>query len=185
MPVIRTSIPGLFVVRWQAIEDQRGFFKQSYQANELTEVLGREPSLRQGNHSRSHAGVLRGFHTELWDKLVYVVRGTALCVVADVRPESPSFARTERFLLGDSPGEYLRLFVSRGLSNAFYCFSETDYINDVSAEFSPEHRSGVAWNDPTLAVEWPTKSPLLSNRDASQPTLKGLFPDHSLFQSPL
>lgn len=176
MPVSKTSIPGLLVIRWRKLEDRRGFFKHSYQVTELAEALGREPCLRQGNHSRSQAGVLRGFHTEPWDKLIYVVRGTALCVVADVRPDSASFARTERFTLGDPPGEHLRLFVSRGLSNAFYCFSETDYVNDVSAEFDPTNRRGVAWNDPTLAVEWPTSDPILSDADANQPTLQSLFP---------
>ena len=150
MPVERTSITGLFVVRWPVYEDSRGFFKQSYHASELRAVLGRNPQLQQGNHSRSHAGVLRGFHLEPWDKLLYVVRGTAICAVADPRPDSPTFGQHAKFLLGDAPGERLRLFVSQGLANAFYCYTETDYINDVSEEFNPKTRIGVAWNDPRL-----------------------------------
>jgi len=182
MPVLPTSIAGLFVVRWPLREDSRGFFKHSYQAGELAEALGRAPVLAQGNHSRSRAGVLRGFHTEPWDKLVYVPRGTAMFVAADVRPESPTFGRSESFMLGDAPGEYARVFVAQGLSNAFYCFSETDYLNDVSAPFDPANRSGVAWNDPTLAVDWPTRTPILSETDAAQPFLSALFPDHPIFR---
>jgi dTDP-4-dehydrorhamnose 3,5-epimerase len=181
MSVAATSISGLFVVRWPILEDKRGFFKQSYQAGELAEALGRPPRLAQGNHSRSHAGVLRGFHTEPWDKLVYVPRGTVMFVAADVRPESPTFGKTESFLLGDAPGEYARVFVAEGLSNAFYCHTETDYLNDVSAAFDPRNRSGVAWNDPTLAVAWPTDHPVLSMNDALQPSLRELFPDHRIF----
>jgi dTDP-4-dehydrorhamnose 3,5-epimerase len=109
------------------------------------------------------------------------VRGTATCVVADVRRDSPTFGKHAKFLLGDAPGEYLRLFVSQGLANAFYCHTETDYINDVSEEFNPKTRSGVAWNDPTLAVDWPTATPILSQADSAQPTLRSLFPDHRLF----
>ena len=180
MPVAPTSIPGLYRLSWTEIEDERGFFRQTYQAKELAQALGREPQLRQGNHSRSRARVLRGFHLEAWDKLIYVARGLATCVVADVRPNSPSFGRTERFLLGDRPGQRDRLFISRGLANAFYCHFETDYLNDVSEEFHPEGRMGVAWNDPHLNVAWPDTDPILSELDRRQPTLAALFPDHPL-----
>ena len=118
MPVEETAIAGLLVVRWDTHGDDRGFFRQTYQVAELTEALGREPVLRQGNHSRSQAGVLRGFHAEPWDKLVYVVRGTAFCAIADIRPASSTFGEVETFTLGDAPGERLRLFVSAGLANA-------------------------------------------------------------------
>lgn len=182
MSVVPTSISGLFVVRWPILKDERGFFKHSYQAGELAEALGRQPKLAQGNHSRSHAGVLRGFHTEPWDKLIYVPRGTVMFVAADARPESPTFGKTESFLLGDAPGEYARVFVAQGLSNAFYCYTEADYLNDVSAEFDPANRYGIAWNDPTLAVDWPTQRPILSETDAAQPLLSALFPDHPIFR---
>lgn len=182
MPIQETPIAGFLIIRWPLFEDKRGFFKQSYQTSELEESLGRRPELNQGNHSRSQARVLRGFHMEPWDKLIYVVRGTALCVVADTRPDSPTFGKWESIRLGDKPGEHARLFVSQGLSNAFYCFSEADYINDVSANFTPEGRRGVVWNDPTLAVDWPDKEPVLSETDRALPTLKSLFPGHARFQ---
>lgn len=183
MPVAKTSIAGLFVVSWRMIEDARGFFRQTYQHEELSAAIGRDLRMRQGNHSRSAARVLRGFHTEPWDKLVYVVRGWATCVVADVRPDSPTFGRTERFLLGDAPGRLDRLFISRGLSNAYYCHSQVDYLNDVSEEFGSANRSGIAWNDPDLNVPWGDVDPILSDADRNQPTLRSLFPAHPLFQA--
>lgn len=176
MPVRGTSISGLFVVSWNLVTDERGFFRQHYQHGEISDAIGRELRMRQGNHSRSAARVLRGFHTEPWDKLIYVVRGLATCVVADVRPDSPSFGKTESFLLGDEPGSRDRVFISQGLANAFYCHQETDYLNDVSEEFDPNNRGGVRWDDPTLAVDWPDKDPILSNADRKQPLLKELFP---------
>ncbi|MFT4195315.1 dTDP-4-dehydrorhamnose 3,5-epimerase family protein [Ottowia sp.] len=178
MPVQTTPIDGLLVVTWDTVRDERGFFKQSYQHGELAQALGREPRLRQGNHSRSQARVLRGFHLEPWDKLIYVPRGLATCVVADVRPASPTFGQTARFLLGDSPGRLDRLFIHSGLANAFYSHTETDYLNDVSEEFDPAGRGGVAWNDPHLNVPWPDAEPILSPADRRQPTLRALFPEH-------
>jgi dTDP-4-dehydrorhamnose 3,5-epimerase len=175
MPVLTTAIAGLLVVRSAEHEDNRGFFRESYRLSELREALGREVGFAQGNHSRSTRGVLRGFHAEPWDKLIYVAHGTAFCVVADVREKSPTFGTTESFLLGDWPGARERLFVAEGLANGFQAISDCDYINEVSAEFDPDGRRGFAWDDATLGVDWPVLPPVLSAHDRSLPTLRDVF----------
>ena len=182
MPVETTDIAGLCVVRWPDHGDDRGFFRQTYQVAELTEALGREPVLRQGNHSRSVPGVLRGFHAEPWDKLVYVVRGLAFAAVADIRPDSPTYAQVRTFRLGDPPaGERVRLFVAEGLANSFCTEGETvtDYLYDVSDYWRTDlPKRSVAWDDPDLAVTWPVPDPVLSDADLANPTLRQLHPDH-------
>jgi dTDP-4-dehydrorhamnose 3,5-epimerase len=104
-----------------------------------------------------------------------------MCAIADVRPASATFGRALTFLLGDEPGERIRLFACEGLANAFAAITECDYINDVSREFVPGSTHGIAWNDPTLAVRWPSQAPSLSDADASLGTLRELFPSHPLF----
>jgi dTDP-4-dehydrorhamnose 3,5-epimerase len=176
MAVESTDIEGLFVVRSDTIGDERGFFRQTYVFSELVAGLGRTPSLVQGNHSRSAAGVLRGFHAEPWDKFVYVARGTAFCAIADIRADSPTLGRVETFELGDAPGERMRLFISAGLANAFCCLTEVDYLYDVGAEWQPGvPRRAVAWDDPALAVAWPVDDPVLSAADRANPSLAELL----------
>jgi dTDP-4-dehydrorhamnose 3,5-epimerase len=183
MPVESTDIEGLLLVHWPTHGDDRGFFRQTYQIDEIADALGRVPVLRQGNHSRSQPGVLRGFHAEPWDKLVYAVRGTVFAAVADVRPSSPTFAQARTFLLGDG-GERIRLFIAEGLANAFCAVGEgpADYVYDVSDYWRPDlNKPSVAWDDPDLAVAWPVDQPLLSDADRANPTLRDLFPGHSRF----
>lgn len=167
-----TNIDGLLVLGWAEHEDARGFFRQTYQASEIFQILQREVRFLQGNHSRSRPRVLRGFHAEAWDKCVYVARGTATCVVADIRRGSPTFGRTASFVLGDPPGEPVRLFISKGLCNAVYCHTEVDYLNEVSEEFDPSNRAGIIWNDRDLAAAWPDPHPIVSPTDAALPTLR-------------
>jgi dTDP-4-dehydrorhamnose 3,5-epimerase len=188
MPVERTSIDGLLVVRWDTHGDERGFFRQTYQTSELAAALGAAPVFRQGNHSRSGPGVLRGFHAEPWDKLVYVVRGRAFCAVADIRPDSPTFGQVATFVLGDATSddgpatERIRLYLSEGLANSFLTLEDTDYLYDVTDEFRPDMaKRSVAWDDPDLAVDWPVSDPVLSAADRANPTLRELFPDHPRF----
>ena len=181
MEILNSAIDGLFVVKSNKFQDDRGFFRESYKLSHLEKHLGRRPEFQQNNHSRSRARVLRGFHNENWDKLVYVVRGTALIVVADTRPDSTTFGVTESFVCGDDPGQHMRIFVSSGLSNAFYCFSEVDYLNEVSREFDPLGRGGFLWCDETLNVDWPDRSPIVSHIDESLPRLKDTHPNHPKF----
>lgn len=179
MSVEATSIAGLHVVRGGQHDDERGFFRQTYRHAELAAALGRQPSFAQANHARSRAGVLRGFHAEGWDKLVYVARGTALCAVADVRQGSPTFGRVATFLLGDPPGERLSLLVEAGLANAYCALTEVDYLYEVTAEWDPAvPRITVAWDDPDLAVGWPVDDPILSCADRAGVTLRELADRH-------
>lgn len=186
MPVETTSVEGLLVVRWETSEDDRGFFRQTYQVRELEEALGRTPVLRQGNHSRSGPGVIRGFHAEPWDKLVYCVRGQAFAAIADIRPDSSTFGEVATFRLGEPPaGERIRLFISQGLANSFCTYGDevVDYLYDVSDYWRPDiDKPSVAWDDPDLDVDWPVEDPVLSDADRSNPTLRELFPDHARFR---
>lgn len=176
MSIEETAIAGLYVVRQPTHGDARGFFRQTYQRSELAEALGREPVFAQGNHSRSAPGVLRGFHAEPWDKFVYVARGTAFCAVADIRADSTTCGEVATFLLGDEPGERVRLFVSEGLANAFCALTEVDYLYDVGAEWHPDvPKRAVAWDDPDLAVAWPVAEPTVSEADRANPTLAELL----------
>lgn len=182
MPTEPTSIDGLVVVDWPTYRDDRGFFRQTYQVAEISEALGREVALRQGNHSRSRPGVLRGFHAEPWDKLVYVVSGSAMAAVADIRPASPTFGVVVSIRLGDGPHDrHCRLFISRGLANSFCTYGErdVDYLYDVSDYWrAGVDKPSVAWDDPDLAVRWPVHRPELSEADLHNPRLRQLIPDH-------
>jgi dTDP-4-dehydrorhamnose 3,5-epimerase len=175
VPVETTSIEGLLVVRWETHEDDRGFFRQTHRADELAAALGRGVVFRQANHARSRPGVLRGFHAEPWDKLVYVAAGTAFAAVADLRPHSDTYGEVATFWLGDPPGERVRLFVAQGLGNAYCAVGErdVDYLYDVSEVWTPDvDKRAVAYDDPDLGVAWPVTEPLVSAADRAAPRLR-------------
>lgn len=180
----QTKIGGVVLLEPQVIEDDRGFFLENHKDSVLSSAIGRSHRFAQANHSRSQANTLRGFRKEPWDKLIYVVHGTAICAVVDTRPDSPTFGAFETYTLGDPPGRRWRLFVPTGVSNAFYCMTEVDYFNDVSGEYTPHERFGFIWNDPDVGVDWPCDDPILSETDRRQPFLRSLFPDHPFFRGP-
>lgn len=183
MTIEGTPIAGLFVIGQPTHDDHRGFFRQTWVLSELSGALGRTPRFVQGNHSRSLPGVVRGFHAEPWDKLVYVARGRMLAAVADVRPDSPTFGTALTFELGDGT-DRRALFVGEGLGNGYCALGDepADYVYDVTVEWSPDvDKQAVAWDDPTLGVRWPVDAPVLSDEDRAAPTLRERHPDHPIF----
>ena len=130
---------------------------------------------RQDNHSRSVQGTLRGLHFQSSPgqaKLVRVARGAIFDVVVDLRHSSSTFGQWERFQLDDV--EHHELFVPVGFAHGFYALTDADVTYRVTERYDAATERGIAWNDPQVAIAWPTGDPILSDRDASLPRLAEL-----------
>jgi dTDP-4-dehydrorhamnose 3,5-epimerase len=110
---------------------------------------------------------LRGLHIQLpgaQGKLVRVIEGEIWDVAVDVRRGSPAYGR--HFAARLSAQGFEQLYVPPGLAHGFVVLSEVAQVEykctqlyDAKAELT------IAWDDPELAIPWPTRSPLLSERD--------------------
>lgn len=169
------ALEGLWIREERPRVDERGFFHEAFRVNELEDALGHSVAFVQVNHSRSHRHVLRGLHAENWEKLVYVPYGEVFTAVADIRPQSPTFGRVQTFRLGNS--NPLTLYLPRGVAHGYCVLSESaDYTYQVTQYYDGSDTRAVAWNDPDLAVPWPVREPILSERDQRNPTLREMFP---------
>jgi dTDP-4-dehydrorhamnose 3,5-epimerase len=153
--------------------DERGFFVETFRANEFAE-LGVGLEFVQENHSRSGARVLRGIHVQPDQaKLVRCVAGRIFDVAVDLRPDSPTYKRWEGYELDDV--DHRQLLIPAGFGHGFCVLSDAaDAVYRVSSYYDPELEWGVAWDDPEIAVDWPIREPVLSERDQSAPTLAEL-----------
>jgi dTDP-4-dehydrorhamnose 3,5-epimerase len=150
--------------------DERGFFVETFRESEMR-GLGIDVDFVQENHSRSGARVLRGIHMQRGQaKLVRCPRGRIFDVAVDLRPDSPTYRRWEGYELDDI--DHLQLFIPDGFGHAFCVLSETaDVLYRVSSYYDPELESGIAWDDPEIAIRWPISDPVLSERDRDAPSL--------------
>lgn len=174
MKIIDTKLLGVKLLEPAVFGDHRGFFMESY--NEQTaHANGIVDTFIQDNHSLSvEAGVLRGMHYQLapkaQTKLVRVTAGAIYDVIIDIRRESPTFGQWQGFIL--SAANKRQLLVPAGFAHGFCTLvpnSEVQY--KVDALYSPEHDRGIAWNDPALAIDWPTLNPITSDKDSKHPVL--------------
>ncbi|MFC1625692.1 dTDP-4-dehydrorhamnose 3,5-epimerase family protein [Patescibacteria group bacterium] len=173
----KTKLPGLFVIERPMFPDKRGFFREAFRVNELEEFTKFKFETVQWNHSMSLPKVIRGLHVENWNKIVYPTTGEMISFFADIRPDSPTFAKIEKIEFnGDKPKA---MFVSKGIANSICVTGNVPvhYFYLVDAYYDGKDTSAVAWDDPDLAIDWPIKNPIISDRDKRNPTLRELFPD--------
>lgn len=173
-----TEIPNLLVYQRQPATDNRGFFYEPIEKRDLEKVFGTSIDIKQWNHSRSLPNVIRGFHAEPWDKIVYVASGKALAVIVDLRVDSPAFGKTLKFELGEDNRR--ALFLPEGMGNSFCSLGDqpTDYLYLITGYFEGKPTPAVFYNDPMLTQQfggWPIKNPIVSEKDAQYPTLKEKF----------
>jgi len=167
-----TKLDGVVLLEPAVHGDERGFMVETYRRDEWA-ALGVEVEFVQHNHSRSAKGTLRGLHFQTEPgqaKLVRCPRGEIFDVAVDLRRGSPTYGQWEGHLLDDRA--HRQLFVPVGFGHGFAVLSETaDVTYLCSSVYDPATESGIAWDDPDVAVEWPVEDPLLSDRDRRGPKL--------------
>lgn len=172
MKVSRARLDGPLIVEPPVFRDGRGFFFESYR-RDLYNVEGIDADFVQDNHSRSVRGTIRAFHFQGdpgQPKLVRVARGSAWDVVVDIRRSSPTFGEWESFELDDERN--LQLYVPIGFAHGFCAVSDVvDFVYKVGSYYDAATERGIAWDDPDLAIPWPTPQPIVSERDQHNPTL--------------
>lgn len=173
---IPLALPEVIRVAPKLIEDERGFFAETY--NEpVFRQNGIDVTFIQDNHSQSQKGVLRGLHFQrgpfAQDKLVRVVEGEVFDVAVDVRHQSPTYGQWVSAILSAQNKEML--FIPKGFAHGFLVLSETaQFVYKTSNVYSPESDGGVRWDDPQIAITWPIAQPQLSAKDADLPLLSEL-----------
>jgi len=169
MNVIDTAIPDIKIIEPKVFGDARGFFYESFNARAFAEGTGVNVQFVQDNHSKSARNVLRGLHYQLQQaqgKLVRVVQGEVWDVAVDIRRSSPTFGKWVGVIL--SAENNRQLWVPAGFAHGFVVLSETaEFLYKTTDYYAPAFERCIAWNDPTLAIEWPIEgAPSLSAKDA-------------------
>ena len=153
--------------------DARGFFVETFRSDAYRSA-GIHAEFVQDNHSRSARGTLRGLHFQRrpgQPKLIRVARGSIWDVIVDIRPASSTFGEFEAFELDDV--EHRQLYVPIGFAHGFCVVSDVaDVTYKVGSPYDADEERGIAWDDPELAIPWPIRPPLLSERDRSNPILR-------------
>ncbi len=179
MEFIKKSIPEVILIKPKVFGDDRGYFTETFRQDKFEAAVGHPVNFIQDNESKSSKGVLRGLHFQLppfaQSKLVRVIDGKVLDVAVDIRQGSPTFGQ---YVTAELSAENKhQLFVPRGFAHGFVVLSDTAvFAYKVDNYYSPECDRGLAFDEPSLNIDWQIASSelKLSEKDQKQPNLANL-----------
>ncbi|GGI81993.1 dTDP-4-dehydrorhamnose 3,5-epimerase [Legionella impletisoli] len=168
--VFSTDLPEVLVLEPNVIEDERGFFLESFNSIAFSQATGIEIQFLQDNHSRSSQNVLRGLHYQIQHsqgKLVRVVQGAVFDVAVDLRKDSEYFGKWSGVVLSEANKR--QLWIPPGFAHGFVVISErADLLYKTTDYWYPKHERCLIWNDPSVNIDWPLKgTPKLAEKDAA------------------
>ena len=171
------DIDGLFLIKPDINEDDRGYFFESFRQDLLNQHLGYEINFIQDNESKSSQGILRGLHFQIppfsQSKLVRVIKGNVLDVAVDIRKSSKTYGQHRAVKLsGDNKHQ---LFIPKGFAHGFIVLSDIAYFSyKVDSLYSPENERGILYNDDDLKIDWlvDPKNISISQKDSKLPNFK-------------
>jgi dTDP-4-dehydrorhamnose 3,5-epimerase len=167
-----TTLRDACLIKLEPARDSRGFFARSFCAEEFA-VHGLETNYLQHSFSVSaHRGTLRGMHYQRDPyrevKLVRCTRGAILDVIIDIRSDSPTYRRWQKFELSAENGH--QLYIPKGFAHGFQTLSDDTEVNYlISAPYKPELARGIRYDDPAFAISWPLSVTEISEKDLHWP----------------
>ena len=154
--VTECPIEGLFIIEPTVHGDSRGYFMETYSLRDM-QAQGLDMHFVQDNQSMSVKGVLRGLHFQKeypQGKLVRVIKGRVFDVAVDLRKSSPTYGKWYGVELSEENKK--QFYISEGFAHGFLVLSDTaEFCYKVTDFYHPGDEGGLAWNDPTIGIEWP------------------------------
>lgn len=168
LQVTPTAIHDVLVIEPKVFGDERGWFTESFNAQDFAAATGLNVEFVQDNHSFSRQWTLRGLHYQLEQtqgKLVRVVAGSVFDVAVDIRQDSPTYGKWAGVEL--SAQNHRQLWIPAGLAHGFLVLSETaEFLYKTTDYYHPQSEACLCWNDPTVGVKWPLPQGLTPNMNA-------------------
>ena len=143
---------------------------------DLFKPMSLDLNWRQENHSKSKVKhTIRGLHFQMpphaESKLVRCIRGEVLDVFVDLRKDSATFGQFDSIVLSEI--NKMQVFIPAGFAHGFCTLTDSsEILYKVDNYYCKEAERGLLWNDINLGIPWPTRVPLISDKDARNWTLE-------------
>ena len=173
MIVTSTRLAGAYLIDLERHSDERGFLARTFCEREFAERGLPMHIVQSSTIFTPRANTLRGLHHQVPPhseiKLVRCTRGAAFLVMVDLRPGSETCNEWVGIDLTAAGGRMA--YVPEGFAQGYQTLEDdTEMLYAMSHHYVPEAATGVRWDDPAFAIEWPAADDrYISKRDRAWP----------------
>ena len=162
-PVSSKVFDDVLVFHTDIFRDFRGTYVESFNQAEFERYS--DVKFVQDDFSSSKRNVFRGLHGdyETW-KLVSCVQGEIMLFIADMRDDSPTFLKTESFIL--TPADPKFVLVPPGFANGHLVLSDGAVFHYKQSTYYGTKQFTVKHNDKRLSLFLPNVKLITSERDS-------------------
>lgn len=176
MELKELSLEDLYLIKAFSSQDERGNFVKNFHKDFFKDQFIGDFDFRELFYSQSNKDVIRGMHFQTpprdHSKLVFVMEGSLIDVVIDLRQSSKTFGQHHIQKLDYKSNE--ALIIPTGFAHGFLSLEDnTKMVYLVSKEHSLDHDCGIKWD--SFGFKWPCSKPIISERDNSFESLEEIL----------
>ena len=169
MKLIKTTIKDLSLISSTVYKDQRGFLRETFRKDIL-----KKKDFPFDIMSFSKKNVIRGLHLQTKNsqgKFVSVLKGKIFDVVVDLRKSSRTYGKTLTSILSEKNAT--SIYVPPGFAHGLCGLEKENYVIYSCTKYRDKQSEvGIMYNDADLKIKWPTKKPILSEKDKNNLSFK-------------
>ncbi len=164
----QTKLKDNYLINLELKKDKRGFFARYFCEKEFLKQGLNTKWVQIDNSASKEVGTLRGMHYQREPnaqiKLVRCIKGSIWDVVVDLRDDSKTFGKWFGTKLSDK--NRTMMYVPKGFAHGFITLeSNSEILYLMSSFYTPDAEGTLLWNDPKVAIEWPIKPLIISDKD--------------------
>ncbi len=175
------SLEGVFLIQNFSATDVRGNFVKTFNADFL-KGQNIDFQIKESYFSVSKKDVIRGLHFQKppydHQKMVFVVVGSVLDVVVDLRKNSKTYL--QHIVIELSAENHDAVYIPKGLAHGFKSLEDgTIMMYNVGSVYNPVNDTGIRYD--SIGLDWQVEKPILSERDLGFPTLEDFVKTNPFF----
>mgnify|MGYP001112733769 FL=1 len=147
------------IIKTNCYYDKRGYLQEIYLKKNL------KKNFKFSLITFSRRNVFRGFHFQSKNqqvKLIYLVKGSILDIVIDLRRRSNNFGKAYRFKLREKN----ILYIPKGFAHGYLSLSAENVLLYYMTNYrDAKNENGIVWNDKNLKIKFPVKKLIISKKD--------------------
>ena len=147
------------IIKANCYYDKRGYLQEIYLKKNL------KKNFKFSFITCSRRNVFRGFHFQSKNqqvKLIYLVKGSILDIVIDLRRRSNNFGKAYRFKLREKN----ILYIPKGFAHGYLSLSAENVLLYYMTNYrDAKNENGIVWNDKNLKIKFPVKKLIISKKD--------------------
>ena len=168
MTIEPTFISDLYTIKLNQTIDLRGFFVKTIHKETFENTPFLDSNFTESFYSKSHKNVIRGMHFQIPPddhcKLVYLISGSILDVILDIRKDSKTYGKYFTIIITDE--NPMAIYIGKGLAHGFRSLEDNSIVEyHTTTSHSKVNETGLRYN--SFGFDWEVENPIISERDLS------------------